>query len=59
MAGSTNLLFPGPEDAQDHTVREVPDSCGTLLAAEDLPKAYADMFSRYAESGETRWLEHF
>ena len=59
VAGSTNLLFPGPEGAQDHTVREVPDSCGTLLAAEDLPKAYADMFSRYAESGETRWLEHF
>ena len=55
VAGSTNLLFPDAEDSQRHLVKEIPDRDGILLAKEDLPQAYAEMFKRYAESGDTRW----
>ena len=56
VAGSTSPLFPSPEDTAGHTVTEVPDSSGLLLAKEDLPKAYAGMFARYAENGSTQWI---
>ena len=55
VSGSTNLLFPKPEDALGHTVEEVPDMNGLLLAKEDLPKAYAEMFARYEKSGDVQW----
>jgi hypothetical protein len=55
IAGSTNALFPDPEDAQEHAVTEIPDRDGVLLAAEELPKAYAEMFARYAKSGKAQW----
>jgi len=55
VVGSTNFLFPEPEDPQGHLVEEIPDSDGTLLAKDLLPKAYAEMFTRYAESGEAHW----
>ena len=55
VVGSTNILFPEPEDSQGHLVEEIPDSDGTLLAKDLLPKAYAEMFTRYAESGEANW----
>ena len=55
VSGSTNPLFPYPEDAQNHTVTEIPDSNGILLAKENLPEAYADMFARYAENGTAYW----
>ena len=55
VAGSTNVLFPEPEDSQGHLVEEIPDSDGTLLAKDLLTKAYAEMFTRYAESGEAHW----
>ena len=55
VAGSTNLLFPRPEDAQGHLVKEVPDCNGKLLAKEDLLKAYADMFARYAKNNDAHW----
>ena len=56
VAGSTNLLFPHPEKAQGHLVKELPDSTGTLLDKEYLPVAYANMFKRYAESGKAQWV---
>ena len=55
VVGSTNILFPEPEDSQGHLVEEIPDKDGTLLAKDLLPKAYAEMFTRYAESGEANW----
>lgn len=55
VVGSTNILFPEPEDAQRHLVEEIPDSDGTFLAKDFLPKAYAEMFTRYAEKGEANW----
>ena len=55
VSGSTNLLFPHPEDAQSHLAEEMPDSNGILLAKENLPKAYAEMFARYAQNGEAKW----
>ena len=55
ISGSTNPLFPDPEDAQGHIVREIPDGNGILLAKENLPEAYAAMFIRYVESGEAQW----
>lgn len=55
VSGSTNPLFPDPEDAKGHLVREVPDSKGFLLAKEDLPEAYTRMFTLYAESGKAEW----
>ena len=56
VSGSTNPLFPKPEDALGHTVEEVPDMNGLLLAKEDLPKAYAEMFARYEKSGDVQWI---
>ena len=56
IAGSTNPLFPDPEDAQGHVVTEVPDGKGVLLAKGDLPKAYVKMFTRYAENGNAQWV---
>ena len=56
VSGSTNPLFPKPEDALEHTVEEVPDRSGLLLAKEDLPKAYAEMFARYEKSGDVQWI---
>ncbi|MBR3338517.1 MAG: hypothetical protein IKG19_00560 [Lachnospiraceae bacterium] len=55
VVGSTNILFPEPEDSQGHLVEEIPDRDGTLLAKDLLPKAYAEMFTRYAESGVANW----
>ena len=55
VSGSTNPLFPNPGDALGHTVKEIPDSNGALLAKEDLPRAYARMFARYADSGDIQW----
>lgn len=56
VAGSTNPLFPDPEDAQGHIVAEVPDSSGLLLNKEELTEAYVKMFTRYAENGSTQWI---
>ena len=56
VAGSTNPLFPVPEDAQGHETEEIPDSRGVLLAKEDLPEAYARMFERYAKSKDAQWI---
>ena len=56
VSGSTNPLFPDPENALEHTVEEVPDRNGMLLAKEDLPKAYAEMFARYEKSGDVQWI---
>jgi hypothetical protein len=55
ISGSTNPLFPDPEDAQGHITEEIPDSDGILLAKENLPEAYRNMFTRYTEKGEARW----
>ena len=55
ISGSTNALFPDPEDAQGHAVTEIPDRNGILLAKEELPNAYAKMFARYAETGNIQW----
>ena len=55
VSGSTNPLFPHPEDARRHTVQEVPDESGILLAKERLPEAYVNMFARYAENGTVQW----
>ena len=55
VAGSTNPFFPGAEEAQGHAAAEVPDSSGVLLAKENLPEVYAQMFTRYAESGNAHW----
>ena len=55
VAGSENPLFPEPEDAEKHVVREIPDREGTLLSKGNLPEAYAGMFARYAENGEASW----
>ena len=55
VSGSMNPLFPHPEDAQGHVVKEAPDGEGILLAKEYLPVAYAKMFSRYVESGAAQW----
>ena len=55
VSGSANPLFPRPEDAQEHTQQEIPDSNGILLSNEDLPAAYANMFARYAKTGNARW----
>ena len=55
VSGSTDPLFPHPEDAEKHIVSEIPDSTGTLLVKEELPEAYASMFARYAESGNAYW----
>ena len=59
MAGSTNPLFPGPDDAQGHIVEEIPDSSGRLLYKDELTKAYAKMFARYAENGDTVWTADY
>ena len=59
VAGSTNPLFPDPEDAQEHTVAETPDKNGVLLCQEDLAAAYADMFTRYLESGNAQWIADY
>ena len=48
-------LFPILEDAEPHIVKEIPDSKGILLARENLPEAYACMFTRYVERGNTAW----
>ena len=55
ISGSTNPLFPDPENAQGHITEEIPDSDGILLAKENLPEAYRNMFTRYTEKGEARW----
>lgn len=55
VAGSENPFFPLPEDAEPHIVKETPDSKGILLARENLPEAYACMFTRYVERGNTAW----
>ena len=55
ISGSTNPLFPDPENAQGHITEEIPDSGGILLAKENLPEAYRNMFTRYSEKGEARW----
>ena len=55
VAGSTNPLFPDPENAQEHIVTQVPDSSGNLLNHEELTEAYARMFARYAENGKRKW----
>lgn len=59
VAGSTNPLFPDPEDAQGRTVAEVPDSNGVLLNKEQLTEAYVKMFTRYVEDGSTRWISDY
>ena len=59
ISGSTNAFFPDPEDAQGHAVTEIPDRNGVLLAKEELPKAYAEMFTRYAESGNAQWAAEY
>ena len=56
VSGSTNPLFPDPENAQGHAVAEVPGKNGILLAKEDLPEAYAKMFAGYARSGNALWI---
>lgn len=59
IAGSTNSIYLDPEEASEHTLTEVPDSNGVLLAEKDLPEAYVKMFTRYAESGNAQWItEH-
>ena len=55
VSGSANPLFPHPEDAQAHMLPEIPDSNGILLVNEDLPEAYANMFARYAKTGNAQW----
>ena len=47
------------QDAQGHAVTEIPDRNGVLLAKEELPKAYAEMFTRYAESGNAQWAAEY
>ena len=59
VAGSTNPLFPKAEDAVEHVVKEVPDSSGVLLEKEELPEAYVNMFTRYAESGKALWAADY
>ncbi len=59
VSGSTNAFFPDPEDAQGHAVTEIPDRNGVLLAKEELPKAYAEMFTRYAENGNAQWAVEY
>lgn len=56
VAGSTNPLFPDPEDAQGHMITEKPVSSGLLLSKEELTEAYVKMFTRYAESGIAQWI---
>ena len=51
----TKPLFPKAEDAVEHVVKEVPDSSGVLLEKEELPEAYVNMFTWYAESGKALW----
>ena len=59
VAGSTNPLFPAPEDAQGHMVTETPDSNGILMNKEELTEAYVKMFTRYAENGNTQWISDY
>ena len=56
VAGSTNPLFPDPENAQEHMITEIPGSSGVLLNKEELTEAYVKMFTRYAENGNTQWM---
>ena len=44
-----------PAEAAKHTVAEIPDSRGTLLAPEILPDAYAEMLERYMKTGTVTW----
>lgn len=44
-----------PAEAVEHTVAEIPDSQGTLLAPEILPDAYAEMLERYLKTGTAAW----
>ena len=55
VAGSANPLFPEAEDAQSHVTEERPDDSGILVDDQLLPEAYAQMFSRYAQSGIKKW----
>ena len=55
VTGSEKPLFPAPEDAQQHMVIEYPDQSGALLSRDDLPEAYAKMFSRYMKDGKACW----
>ena len=55
VAGSANPLFPSPEDAAGHIVSEIPDSNGIMVGKENLPRAYAEMFTRFAETGVAKW----
>ena len=54
VSGSTNELFPKPEEAEKQVVNEVPDENGILMAKEMLPEIYADMFLRYAQTGKAQ-----
>lgn len=47
--------LPDPAEAAKHTVAEIPDSRGTLLAPEILPDAYAEMLERYMKTGTVTW----
>ena len=59
VAGSENPLFPDPQDAQSHITSEIPDMWGTLLARQNLPAVYAEMFRRYAETGTAEWNTNY
>ena len=59
VAGSTNPLFPAPQDAKEHITPEIPDSNGVLLGKEDLTEAYVRMFTQYAENGSAQWISDY
>jgi hypothetical protein len=59
VAGSTNPLFPAPQDAKEHITPEIPDSNGVLLGKENLTEAYVRMFTRYVENGSAQWISDY